>query len=340
MTFSAPKTITTSLDSFAIIGNGSWATALVKIFSDNGNHVDWYVRKEEDLDYIKVHFQNPKYLRGLKFNPDRITPSNKLNTIISRNKWIILATPSAFLEETFEQIKVPLNNKIIVSGVKGILPNSKMLVGVYLEKKFDIKTEQIVVIAGPCHAEEIAKNRLSFLTLGCSDLNIALSLKSIMRNSYLNISVSKDVTGIEIAAVIKNIYAMVPGISKGLDYGDNFQSVLICNSIMEMKALLNKINPTDRNVDNTVYLGDLIVTAYSEYSRNRRFGELIGKGYSTKEALQKMKMIAEGYFATKNFSSLKQGIEAETPIIDSLYDILFKEESAEKTMKKLVKKLI
>ena len=139
MTFSAPKTITTSLDSFAVIGNGSWATALVKIFSDNGNHVDWYVRKEEDLDYIKVHFQNPKYLRGLKFNPDRITPSNKLNTIISRNKWIILATPSAFLEETFEQIKVPLNNKIIVSGVKGILPNSKMLVGVYLEKKIRYK---------------------------------------------------------------------------------------------------------------------------------------------------------------------------------------------------------
>jgi glycerol-3-phosphate dehydrogenase len=151
LTFSAPKTITTSLDSFAVIGNGSWATALVKIFSDNGNHVDWYVRKEEDLDYIKV----------------------------------------------------PLNNKIIVSGVKGILPNSKMLVGVYLEKKFDIKTEQIVVIAGPCHAEEIAKNRLSFLTLGCSDLDIALSLKSLMSNSYLNISVSKDVTGIEIAAVIK-----------------------------------------------------------------------------------------------------------------------------------------
>lgn len=340
MTFSAPNTIYTAADSFAIIGNGSWATALVKIFSDNGNHVDWYVRKEEDLNYIKAHFQNPKYLKKLKFNPDRITPSNELNTIISRNKWIILATPSAFLEKTFEQIKVPLNKKIIVSGVKGILPNSKMLVGTYLEKKFDVQTEQIVVIAGPCHAEEIAKNRLSFLTLGCSDLNVALSLKSLMSNSYLNITISEDVTGIEIAAVIKNIYAMVAGIAKGLDYGDNFQSVLICNSIVEMKALLNKINPTNRNIDNTVYLGDLIVTAYSEYSRNRRFGELIGKGYSTQAALQKMKMIAEGYFASKNFTSLKKGIDVETPIIDSLYDVLFKEESAEKTMKKLVKKLI
>ena len=339
MIFTAPSSSPTSTDTLAVIGSGSWATALVKILTDHGNHVDWYVRKEADISHIKTYLQNPNYLKGVKFKPDSITPSRDLNTVISKNKWIILALPSAFLEATLEQLKVSLDNKIIVSGVKGLLPKTKSLVGDYVKDYFNVPPAQFVVISGPCHAEEIAINHLSFLTLGCSDIKTTTALKSKMSTPYLSISISKDVVGIELAAILKNMYALVAGIATGLAYGDNFHSVLLSNSIEEMKAFLNQRNPTKRNLNSSVYLGDLIVTAYSEHSRNRRLGELIGKGHTVEKALEKINMIAEGYYASKNFAVLKAECSVETPIMDSLYEILFKGKSAAKTMQQLVQKL-
>lgn len=321
------------------MGSGSWATALVKIFTDSGMHVHWYIRKKEEVDFIKKYLHNKNYLTEVKFNPNQITPSSALNDVIKKNKWIVLAIPSAYLEGTLEKIKSPLGEKIIISGVKGILPKSNSLIGPYLSTFMALPPEQFVVISGPSHAEEIALNQLSFLTLGCVETNTSHCLKKMMNASYLRLKASDDVLGIEYAATLKNIFALAGGIAKGLGYGDNFLSVLMSNSTNEMNQFLNKINPHKRNINGSVYQGDLLVTAYSKHSRNRRFGELIGQGFSPKEVGQKMKMVAEGYFASHTIQLLKKDIKVKTPIIDGVHDILYNKKSAQTTFTKLIKSL-
>ena len=227
----------------------------------------------------------------------------------------------------------------MISGVKGILPKSNLLPGAYLNTNLALPRAHFVVLSGPSHAEEIALNRLSFLTIGCSDLNIASFLKQKMKAPYLKLKTSDDVLGIEYSATLKNIFALAAGIAKGLNYGDNFQSVLISNSVMEMKRLLKKISPSKRNINHSVYLGDLLVTAYSIHSRNRRFGELIGKGLRQEQVQKQMKMVAEGYFASKTIYDLKRDLDVKTPIIDAVYAILYQQESPEKSFKNLVQEL-
>ena len=227
----------------------------------------------------------------------------------------------------------------MISGVKGILPKSNLLPGAYLNTNLGLPRAHFVVLAGPSHAEEIALNRLSFLTIGCSDLNIASFLKQKMKAPYLKLKTSDDILGIEYSATLKNIFALAAGIAKGLNYGDNFQSVLISNSVMEMKRLLKKISPSKRNINHSVYLGDLLVTAYSIHSRNRRFGELIGKGVRQEQVQKQMKMVAEGYFASKTIYDLKRDLDVKTPIIDAVYAILYQQESPEKSFKNLVQEL-
>ena len=243
MNFTGSNSTSSNKDSFAVIGNGSWATALVKIFTDSGIHVNWYFRKKEKATYIEKYLHNQDYLTQVKFNPEKITPNSDINELIQKSKWLVLATPSLYLEALLEQVKTPLSEKIVISGVKGILPKSNLLPGAYLNTNLALQRAHFVVLSGPSHAEEIALNRLSFLTIGCSDLNIANFLKQKMKAPYLKLKTSDDILGIEYSATLKNIFALAAGIAKGLNYGDNFQSVLISNSVMEMKRLLKKISP-------------------------------------------------------------------------------------------------
>lgn len=325
--------------SIAVLGGGSWATAIVKILTDSKLHVHWYVRNLTQAQELQKTYKNPRYLSTIKFRPRRITVYTDINEVVSKCDWIVLAIPSAFLASELNKIKLPLKEKIIVSGVKGIVPETQLIVGEHLHRSFDLPWEQFIVIAGPSHAEEIALERLSYLTLGCKKEENALLLKQMMHVDYLKIQISKDVIGIEYAATLKNVYAIATGIAYGLNYGDNFQSILISNSIREIEQFVERISFQKRNINQSAYLGDLLVTAYSGFSRNRRFGTMIGKGYSVKSAQMEMKMIAEGYFATEWIFKLSNSKKINTPIIDAVYEVIYLQKSPKKSFKRLTKKL-
>ncbi len=325
--------------SVAVVGSGSWATALVKIFTDAHVHVHWYVHDETQAEYIQKHLRNPNYLSEVRFKPSRITVSTDINEVVHSSKWVVLAVPSAFLGATLQQLTVSLKDKIIVSGVKGIVPESKCIVGTYLNKQFDVQLDQFMVISGPSHAEEVALERLSYLTLAYTKSANAVQLQSLLKVNYIKSIVSEDVIGIEYAALLKNIFALAVGIAHGLNYGDNFQSVLISNSVREMNRFLNKVSEFERDVSNSVYLGDLLVTAYSLFSRNRRFGNMIGRGYTVKGAQLEMNMIAEGYYASSPVYEQAKQLHIKTPIIDTVYHILYQQKNPKKSFKKLAKLL-
>lgn len=322
-----------------VLGGGSWATALVKILTDSKIHVHWYVRNEQQALILKKTRKNPHYLTNVKFRPRRITVYTDLNEVVSKCDWIVLAIPSAFLTAEFEKIEVSLTDKVIVSGVKGILPESQLLVGAYLTQKYHLPKDQFVVISGPSHAEEIALERLSYLTLACERKEKASQLKQLMQTSYLKVKISTDVIGTEYAATLKNIYAIASGIAHGLNYGDNFQSVLISNSIREIKRFIKKISPRKRNIDQSAYLGDLLVTAYSGFSRNRRFGNMIGKGYSVKSAQMEMNMIAEGYYAAGLIFKINEMEKTAFPILHTVYEILYLKKDPKRSFARLANKL-
>ena len=323
----------------AILGSGSWATALAKIFTDAKNHVHWYVRGQEEAEAVRQKGRNPSYLSSVKFRSRSITVSTDINSVIRACDWIVLAIPSAFLDATLKQIDVSFYEKRIISGVKGIVPESKYFVGEHLNKHYNLPLEQFLVIAGPSHAEEIALERLSYLTLACSKKSSAEQLKKLMLTKYVRAKTSNDVVGIEYAATLKNVYALAVGIAHGLNYGDNFQSVLISNAIREMNRFLKKISESSRNINQSAYLGDLLVTAYSPFSRNRRFGNMIGRGASIKSAQLEMKMIAEGYYACLSVFELSQKYGVNTPILDTVYLILYRHKNPKKVFRKLVEKL-
>lgn len=325
--------------SVAVLGSGSWATALVKILTDSRVHVHWYVRNPQQAQIIKTTFKNPSYLTSVKFRPRKITISTDINEVVSCCDWIILAIPSVFLVSELKRINQPIDEKIIVSGIKGILPESKLIVGDHLNQYFKLPWEQFIVISGPSHAEEVALERLSYLTLSSENRVNSELLQQMMNTSYLKIKISKDVIGSEYAATLKNIYAVASGIAHGLNYGDNFQSVLISNSIREMKRFIKKVSPIKRNINETAYLGDLLVTSYSIFSRNRRFGNMIGRGYSVKNTQLEMNMIAEGYYATASIYNLSKSLGVRTPIIDAVYEVLYKQKNSKKSFNRLTKKL-
>ena len=323
----------------AVIGSGSWATALVKIFTDARNHVHWYVRDPEEARAIRLKNRNPSYLSEIKFRPRRISVSSDINEVVKASNWIVLAIPSAFLDATLRQITIPIKDKNVVSGVKGIIPESKCIVGDHLHQNFDLPWDQFIVIAGPSHAEEVALERLSYLTLASTKKSNAVLLKKLMQTNYIHVKTSKDVVGVEYAATLKNIFALAVGIAHGLNYGDNFQSVLMSNAIREMNRFLKKLSKSRRNINQSAYLGDLLVTGYSTFSRNRRFGNMIGRGYTVKGAQLEMNMIAEGYYAAQPIYKRSQQLQINTPIIDSVYQILYGQQSPKKSFKSLAKKL-
>ena len=322
-----------------VLGSGSWATALVKILTDSKLHVNWYVRDQEQAKKTKSSSRNPNYLSEVKFRPRRITVSNDINEVVSKSEWLVIAIPSVYLESELKKINQPLKDKIIVSGVKGFIPETQLIVGEHLHQHYQLPWEQFVVIGGPSHAEEIALERLSYLTLASKNKVKATQLHQLLGTSYLQMKISNDVVGIEYAATLKNVYALASGIAHGLGYGDNFQSVLISNSTREMNRFIKKISKNKRNINHSAYLGDLLVTAYSLFSRNRRFGNMIGRGYTVKGTQIEMSMIAEGYYASESAFKVSKKIESNTPIIDAVYQILYLKKRPKKTFKKLSKKL-
>lgn len=333
--------ITISKDAaIAVIGHGSWATAIVKILLENNNRVFWYVRNEEVRENLATHHTNPKYLSQVHFYTSKLTVVGDVNEAVEQSEIVVLATPSAFIKGVMEPLTAPLNNKIVVSAIKGIVPDQYITIAEYLNQNYHLPFDQIGIITGPCHAEEVALERLSYLTMVCKDEQLAETIGERFKTDYINIITSRDIYGAEYGAVLKNIYAIAVGMCHAMGYGDNFLAVLISNATLEMQNFMNCTYPCDRNICNSAYLGDLLVTCYSQFSRNRTFGLMIGKGYSVKNAQMEMNMIAEGYYATACIRKVKsRTIEIEMPIADAMYAILYERKSAIKEIKKILPKL-
>jgi glycerol-3-phosphate dehydrogenase (NAD(P)+) len=323
----------------AVLGGGSWATAIVKMLTENKAIVGWYMRNETAVEHIKENYHNPNYIQSVEFNINNLDLSTDINTTVGNYDILIFAIPSAFLTKELEKLSISLENKIIFSAIKGIVPETGLIVGEHFHDIHNIPFENIGVITGPCHAEEVAMERLSYLTIACQDENKAQILADSLKSWYIKTKVSDDIIGTEYAAMLKNIYAIAAGIAHGLGYGDNFQSVLMSNAIREMKRYIKKVHKMKRNINNSAYLGDLLVTGYSTFSRNRMFGNMIGKGYTVKSAQMEMSMIAEGYYAVKSAYKLNLENGARTPIIDAVYNVLYNNKNAKKEFKKLTSKL-
>ena len=312
----------------AIIGGGTWATAIAKLILNNTDSINWYMRRKDRIDDFKRLGHNPAYLSSVKFDISRIHFSNNLNMTIRNSDMLIFVTPSPYLKQHLKKLKTPLYNKFIVSAIKGIVPDENMIVTDYLKKIYNVPAENLAVIGGPCHAEEVALERLSYLTIGCADTERAKIVANMLNGNFLKTSISQDVEGIEYGSVLKNVYAIAAGICYGLKYGDNFQAVLISNAIQELNRFVNAVNPIDRNICESVYLGDLLVTAYSRFSRNHTFGTMIGKGYYVKTAQIEMEMVAEGYYGTKCIKEVNEKYNVEMPILDAVYNILYNKKSS------------
>lgn len=311
----------------AIIGGGTWATAIAKLVLNNADSINWYMRRKDRIDDFKRLGHNPAYLSSVKFDINRINFSNNINRIISNSDTLILVTPSPYLKQHLKKLRTPLHDKFIISAIKGIVPDENMIVTDYLKNMYNVPAENLAVIGGPCHAEEVALERLSYLTLGCPDTGRAETAANMLAGNFLKTSISQDVEGIEYGSVLKNVYAIAAGICYGLKYGDNFQAVLISNAIQELSRFVNAVNPIERQICESAYLGDLLVTAYSRFSRNHTFGTMIGKGYSVKTAQIEMEMVAEGYYGTKCIKEVNEKYNVEMPILDAVYNILYNKKS-------------
>jgi len=311
----------------AVVGGGSWATALAKIVLTSQDHINWYMRRSDRIkDFMRMK-HNPAYLSGVTFDINRIRFFSNLDEIVNASDTLIFATPSPFLKQHLAKLNISLKDKFIVSAIKGIVPDENLLISDYFMEYYQVAPENIIVLGGACHAEEIALERLSHLTIACKASENAQVIASILNNNYLKSSCSQDVIGIEYASVLKNVYAIVAGIYHGMKYGDNFHAVFISNAIKEMQCFLDTIHVLEREITGSAYLGDLLVTAYSRYSRNRTFGTMIGKGYSVKTAQIEMEMIAEGYYGTKCIYEINEKYKVETPILNALYAILYERKS-------------
>lgn len=324
----------------AVIGSGSWATAIVKILLDNEKEVIWYVRRPDSLRHIAEYGNNPKYLRDVHFDTSRIHLTSDVDEAVSGASIVILATPSAFLESVLDGLTVPLSGKFVVSAVKGIIPDGLLTIAEFVNRRYGVPFNRIGIVTGPCHAEEVALERLSYLTVVCKSLENARTLARKFETRFIRTSTSTDIYGTEYAAALKNIYAIGVGIATGLGYGDNFLAVLISNSAMEMDRFLRESYPAERETTASAYLGDLLVTAYSQFSRNRTFGIMVGKGYSVRTAQIEMSMVAEGYYAAECIMRVNEGHGINIPIAEAVYAILYRGECPAAAIGKLTENLI
>lgn len=341
-----------------IIGSGSWATALAKILTDNGHRISWWVRNAALADHIRNRGHNPSYLSSASFDTNLLQVSTDVKEVVAASAYIIIAVPSAYVSGTLQAL--PSNafeNRYVISAVKGIIPDENVLLNDYLKLHFQVELPRYFTIMGPCHAEEVAAEKLSYLTLSGVDVTKAAFIASHFKTDYLNTVVNEDVYGVQFAAILKNIYALGAGIAHGLDYGDNFLSVLIANSADEMAGFLRKVgirhievgvhegeDPVSHkkraNYAASVYLGDLLVTCYSLYSRNRTFGNMIGKGYSVKAAQLEMNMVAEGYNAARCIYHINKQIQADMPVADMIYQILWENVNPAEGFKRIEEVLV
>ena len=319
----------------AIIGGGSWATAIAKIVVGHTHHIGWYMRRDDRIRDFKRLGHNPAYLMSVRFNTEEIFFSSDLNEVVQLYDTLVFVTPSPYLKNHLRKLKVRLRDKFIITAIKGIVPDENVVCSEYFHQVYDVPYENLACLAGPSHAEEVALERLSYLTVGCSDREKASAFADILRSNYIKTKTSDDVVGIEYSSVLKNVYAIAAGICSGLKFGDNFQAVLMSNAIQEMSRFLKSVLPIDRDVDDSAYLGDLLVTGYSNFSRNRVFGTMIGKGYSVKSAQIEMEMIAEGYFGTKCMKEINRHSHVNMPILDAVYNILYERISPQVEIKLL-----
>lgn len=343
---------------FCVVGNGSWATALVKILTDGGHAINWWMRNTSQKEYIIARRHNPNYLSSAYFNSSLLQIQEDLNKAIGNSEVVVLAVPSAYIQEVLSQVDGQLlRSKMIVSAIKGIVPGVDVLLNEYLYNEFEFPIEQYFTLLGPCHAEEVASEKLSYLTFSGVDVQMTEEISGYFRTGYINTVTNQDVLGVQYAAVLKNIYALGAGIAHGLEYGDNFLSVYIANCADEMAGFLRKAgiphivvgeheaeDPVTHkrppNYAASVYLGDLLVTCYSPYSRNRTFGAMIGKGYTVQSAQLEMNMVAEGYNASKCIFHINERIKAEIPIAETIYSILWEKTRARDGFELIEKQLI
>jgi glycerol-3-phosphate dehydrogenase (NAD(P)+) len=326
----------------AVVGAGSWGTALIKLMQNKVDKLGWWVRSEENLKYIQENRHNPRYLSYVDLETDHIDLSTNLKYIIQNYDVLVFAIPSAFLNASLQSAGISTDDfkdKIIVSAIKGIVPESNQIVARFFKDQYLVPFENIGIIAGPCHAEEVAMQKLSYLTVAFLQKSKAKYFASRLETPYMKVKISGDIAGTEYSAMLKNIYALANGIAIGLGYGDNFQAVLIVNSMKEIRRFLKKVFPHSRKIVSSEYFGDLLVTAYSKFSRNRLFGTYIGKGYSVKSTMAEMQMVAEGYYAAKCLMELNKEYGVNLPIADAVYNILYENVSPYVEMKILTEKL-
>ena len=311
----------------AIIGGGSWATAIAKIVVAHTHHIGWYMRRDDRLEDLKNLRHNPAYLTGVHFDISEIYFSSDLNDIVQNYDTLVFVTPSPYLKNHLKRLRVRLSDKFVITAIKGIVPDENLVCSEYFHQVYDVPYANLACIGGPSHAEEVALDRLTYLTVGCADTEKAQAFAEILKSNSIKTKTSSDVLGIEYGSVLKNVYAIAAGICSGLKYGDNFQAVLISNALQEMNRFLQVVCAAEglecSSTVDSAYMGDLLVTGYSHFSRNRTFGTMIGKGYSVKSAQIEMEMIAEGYFGTKCMTEINRRMHVNMPILDAVHNILY-----------------
>src|SRR5215217_2895632 len=325
-----------------VVGGGSWATANIKMLTDNitGKEVFWWMRNAEAVEHLHKFGHNPNYLSSVEVKLPAQNISTDLTSLIVAADMILLNVPAAFLKEALANIKAEdLKGKKIISAIKGIVPDENLIIFEYLNKTYGVTTNDFAVLSGPCHAEEVALEKLSYLTIASGDADFAAEFAGMINTRYIKTITSDDIWGTEYAAVLKNIYAIASGICHGVGYGDNFQSVLISNAIREILRFVDVVHPIDRDIKESAYLGDLLVTAYSQFSRNRTFGNMIGKGYTVKSAQLEMNMIAEGYYAANSMHHVNKKYKVDMPISRAVYAILYEKHSPHIEMRLLTEQL-
>ena len=307
----------------AIIGGGSWATAIAKIVVGHTHHIGWYMRRDDRIEDFKRLGHNPAYLVGVRFDTNEISFSSDINNIVDKYDTLVFVTPSPYLKNHLKKLKTRIKDKYVITAIKGIVPDENLVCSEYFHQVYDVPYSNLACLGGPSHAEEVALERLSYLTVACSDQEKAQAFADVLTSDFIKTKTSNDVIGIEYSSVLKNVYAIAAGICSGLKFGDNVQSVLMSSAVQEMSRFLQAVYPVERNVCDSAYLGDLLVTGYSNFSRNRTFGTMIGKGYSVKSAQIEMEMIAEGFFGTKCMKEINSHMHVNMPILDAVYNILY-----------------
>ena len=323
----------------AILGSGSWATALAKIVMQNQSEINWFIRRQEVIDEFIATGKNPSYLGAASFDIGRIHFSSDINQTVAQSDVLILAIPSPYVKQSLNKIRRDMTHKVVISAVKGMIPDENIIITDYLHNRFGIPFDQLGVIAGPCHAEEIALERLSYLTIGCENRQNAEVWAKLFSTPYVHTTISNDVIGLEYSSVMKNIYAIAAGMCQALHYGDNFQAVLLSNAIQEIQRFATAMSNVPRDITASGYLGDVLVTGYSQFSRNRQFGQMLGLGYSVKAAQMEMEMVAEGYYGTKAIYEANRRMKVALPIVDAMYEILYNKQKAKPIIKSLTSKL-